>query len=168
MPATAPRLATLAAALAALPAAAQESTGEITATIGGEQRTWYVTESDRMSQSDWSGSPNWASVSLFGHTAPDTVMTSKQALMIGFTATGTGAASDPEIGYLSESMSKAWVSDDTATVTIDSMTAEGDRLSLTGSFTATMGYSEDYGRTVDTSDPREISGRFDVSVGPVR
>lgn len=155
--------------LAATPAAAQQVTGQIAATLDGETRGWFITETEEMSQSDWSGTPEWAMVSLLGHTTPDTIMNSREALMIGFTATGPGPATDVEIRFLAEGLSKAYVAkEDNAAVTIESLSAKGDRLSLSGSFTATMGYTEDFGRTIDMANSRAIEGTFEADIGPVR
>lgn len=177
-------LALAATLLLAAPAIAQNSigetvtVGEITATLDGAERTWFLTEAEItsdgateiMSQSDFSGDASWADVSLFGHTTPDTIMNSTEGLAISFASSGPGEADGVEIRFLTEGMFKGYVAEgeNGARVTVDSLAAEGEGLRISGTFAATLGYSDTSGGPVDMTNTRAIEGSFDVVVGPVR
>lgn len=152
---------------AAAPAAAQEVLGTIAGTLGGEAREWYVTASDEGSQSDWSGSDTWATVSLMGHAAADTTFRTREALSIGFTLTERAGATDPEVSYFVEGISKAYVGnpDETGlTITVDDYAFAEGVLTLSGTVTGTLAYSEDFGRSLDQGDTVEIDVAFETAV----
>lgn len=160
------------AVLLALPALApaQQQTGSVSGVLAGETRTWYITETPEMSQSDWSGNASWAEVSIVAHATPDTIMNSREALLLSFESTGTGPAQGVEIRFLAEGLSKAYVadSDSGASVVVEQLSVAGDRLTLSGSFSATLGWTENYGINVDMTNTRDVSGTFTGTIGPVR
>lgn len=142
-------------------AAAQEITGTVTATIDGEERTWFGTAEDGMSQSDWSGDERYASVSIFAHPGPDTTLQARDALMIGFEMMASADAREvslPEIVWMIGGMSDAYVADEDtgATIDLDSVTVEDDTLRISGSFAGEMV------RSTDKGDTRAIEGRFEA------
>lgn len=163
-----------AAALTLIPLAAlsQEVTGEITATIDGDQRTWFIVESNGASQSSWKGTGGYADVLLFGHASDDTITDETEALTIRFGVTnldGTNTTELPEIAYLKDGLLESYVADsENAEVSVNSMEVEGERLAISGTFEATLGFTDDLGQTVDMSRSREISGSFDAVIGSGR
>lgn len=50
---------------------------------------------------------------------------------------------------------------------VENARTQGDELEVGGTFTAQMVSSENYGRDIDLGAPIEVSGQFDVVLGPV-
>jgi len=133
--------------------------GTITAILDGEPHTWYVTSrrhnGELFSQSDWHDFGTGASVSLWGHASPDSVMGSQGALSIGFIALTRGdtvSINDPELSYMGGGLTDAHTSGNggTASIRIDSFAVDGDELSLSGSFSGTLPYHRSGGEQKDT------------------
>lgn len=127
---------------------AGDSDGVISATLDGAERSWYITSAEYdgklMSQSDWS--PLYASVtgvSLFGHTTPNTALSSNEALLVAFSlveADGQWTASDAEITWLSGGLMNNHSStyDGSAAVTVESAEFDGDQLTISGTFSGSL------------------------------
>jgi len=159
----------LAAALAvAATAAAAEEGGEFEVVIGAETFRFPL----EAGQSDWSGSPDWMSVSLRAKPADEADWARFRTLALGFEY-ARGVVSLPELtlsrvlgdGSLQRLHAGAEAGD--LEVTVDRADVRGDLLTLEGRFSAETGPSRDYGRTIDLSDPAPVAGSFAVTVGPV-
>lgn len=152
---------------------ARDADGVISARLDGAERTWYITSADYdgklMSQSDWS--PLYGSVtgvSLFGHTTPTTALSSTEALLVAFSlveADGQWTASDPEITWLSGGLMNNHSStyDGSAAVTIESAEFDGDRLTISGTFSGSLPFkSHKPGGETAAAAPVSIEdGRFE-------
>lgn len=154
-------------------AAAQEVTGTIAATLNGEERTWFITETPQMSQSDWKDFGYQASVSLLGHSTDNTVTSSHQALMVKFEYWGSDGAytiSAPEVVYLSQGMMKAHVGrqEDGVQINITSAEVNGDRLKIEGTISGDLIFTEVMMRKKDPNDVLSVEGSFSADLGPVR
>ncbi|NIQ97758.1 MAG: hypothetical protein GWN87_29005 [Desulfuromonadales bacterium] len=140
---------------------AQEQ-GSITATIGGEDRSFSLTPT----QSDWSGWGNGGggSANIFaGEDGPDGGWAD---FTLGFSWAGDNVSS-PEI---SASVADANLFGDDETglsVTLDSISVDGDFLTVSGDFEGTIGPSDNYGRDIDKDGRVPIRGMFEVTLGPV-
>jgi hypothetical protein len=158
---------TAAAVVAAAPAAAEEG-GVVEPVIGAEEFRFPL----QASQSDWSGSADWASVSIRARPVDEAAWARFKALSLSFDYAG-GAVSTPELRLLrvvgEGEMQRLYAEAEAGglEVTVDRAEAQGDFLTVEGRFSAEMGPSEDYGRTVDLSDPIPVAGSFAVTLGPV-
>ncbi|RFB04964.1 hypothetical protein [Parvularcula marina] len=147
---------------------AEAADGTITATLDGEARTWYVTSGELggefNSQSDWSGSTTYTSVSLFGHTTPKTTMSSKNAMLVGFTVSGDNqTVSMPSVSLLTDSLLRRYEGEGSdVTVALEEMSVDGEWLHLKGTFSGTLTYTDSSGAT---KDPVTVTdGTFDLRV----
>ncbi|MCL3881948.1 hypothetical protein [Marivita sp. GX14005] len=153
--------------LAALPAGAEER-GAVTLMVDGKEMQLPL----NASQSDWSGSESYASVSISARPADDPTGEQIKSLSLGFDF-ANGTASLPELYLLRAGEGDALVrlfgneEDGKLTVQVSRSVVEGPFLAIEGSFSGAVGPSEDYGRTVDLSDPADVSGSFNVVLGPV-
>lgn len=153
---------------------ADAADGSISATLGGEQRSWYVTSStmggQHVSQSDWSGAaPARVNVSLFGHTRPDTTMGSNQALMLSFTvldAEGAVNVVEPEITYLSGGMTQAHQSGEEVSVEVANVSFEGETMTIAGTFSGVL----DAGQAVaGGAEPMRVeNGEFEATISELQ
>ena len=153
--------------------AAADTLGTITASIdGGAEKTWYVTAIDGETQSSWiqvmPGSMNMASVSLWGNPAEDQVGALSDALLLsvalvrqpgGMTGLGT-------VQYLETGFRDFWSTEDNAvSVTIGALSADGDLLTISGSFEAEASLRRDAsGEPADPPATKAIAGTFEVTV----
>lgn len=161
--------AALAAALAVATPAAAEEGGAFEVVIGAETFRFPL----QAGQSDWSGSPTWMSVSLRARPVDEAAWARFKALTLGFEYV-RGTVSSPELtlsrvlgdGSLQRLHAEAETGD--LEVLVDRAEVLGELLMLEGRFSAETGPSEDYGRTIDLSDPVPVAGSFAVTVGPVR
>ena len=151
--------------------------GTITATFNGVERTWYITsdtlQGQYVSQSDWSrfGDVGPVHVTLFGHTTPTTVLSSREALMIDFSAWADNAERPLEstgVTYLSEGLTNHHTSDvgDDITIALDSLVFDGDTMQLSGTFSGTLGF-----RSMSGAEPSDgvseiavTDGRFSATI----
>jgi len=150
-------------------ATAQDVTGRIVAAIEGNEQTWFVTSLDGTSQSDWSGDPNFANVSIWGHPVENTTSAIKGSLLIGFQlvkSAGDHSAWTVEVSYLEDGYGGMYrvVEDDDASLTVESVSLDGDLLTVSGAFTAAMFYATNYGRDVDPSNSQSVEGAFTVTL----
>ncbi|MEY8117808.1 hypothetical protein AB9F26_05985 [Falsihalocynthiibacter sp. BN13B15] len=160
----------LAFQLLSVPALSQETIGTITGQFDGEELQWFVTTDDGKSQSDWTNMGPLADVNIFAQPTADTVDAIKGTLLIGFqlfNLNATPAVATPEVTYLKEGYSGMFGSRGDAKFTIEEASIQGDTLHVKGSFEGEIYYSTDYLRTLDTRDPKMVSGQFDVNLDPV-
>ena len=152
--------------------------GTITAMLDGEERTWYVTsgtmQGQFVSQSDFRDMGMiGTSVTILGHATSNTVIGSKEAIIMTFTVHNKDSAprvERPEIAYLSGGMMKRHTTDDggAAELTVTSASVDGELLNIAGTFSGSLVYS-----TFDGSPPENgkqtmtlSDGTFDVKVHP--
>lgn len=156
------RTALLSLALAAPCVALAEEQGSIAATIDSEERSYNLTPS----QSDWSGWGNGGggSVSIIaGEDAPDGGW---YDFSLGFSWAGD-TASNPEISAKLDDTKLFGDEDTGVSVTLSSVSIDGDFLTVSGDFEGAIGPSQNRGRDIDADGRVPISGTFDVTLGPV-
>ena len=155
--------ATLAALLAGQPALAQEE-GTLTLEIGGVTGTFMLWGS----QSDWSGSASDPSVNIYARPADEATRSAFAVFTLGFYGLGT-AGESAEATVQKADGARLWskVEQGALGVRVDSASAEGDFLSISGTVEGQMGTSESFGRDIDLSSPAPLSGTFSVTLGPV-
>jgi len=151
---------------------AQEVTGTIVASIDGDERTWFTTTDEGRSQSDWSGDLNFADISLWGHPVEDTISAIHDSLLIGFQLVKSADGYTLwtiEISFLEDGYDGIYrvVDDADAALTVEAVELDGDQLSLSGSFSATLYYTTDHGREVDMSNSVFVEGNFDTALLPM-
>lgn len=148
-------------------AAHAEEGGQLTLEIDGQSYAYTLWPS----QSDWSGSDTFGSVSIYARPADDT--SQFKDFMLGFSLSA-GAAQEGEINLRTVENGKtlryyAGADEDEGAlaVTLDSVSASGEELSISGTFQTRLGTSENYGRDIDLSGGPTLAGTFDVTLGPV-
>lgn len=160
-------IAVVASALSLGTSASAEEGGEMTLDIGGQT----VAVPMQPVQSDWSGSESWASVSIYGQPTDAAVFETYKAFSLAFElVNGTAGSGEARLSTSSDGEIVRYFadqSDDLLEVTVDSVDISSQLLTVVGTFAATMGTSENFGRDVDTSDPIEVTGEFSVTLGPV-
>lgn len=147
-------------------AALAQSTGEMILTVAGEERIIPIWSE----QSDWSGSENWPSISIFARDVSDDA--AEPALVtLGFEAPSWQPGAPEMELVLYESRQRvgslhAREEEDRGglTVTLDSHSIDDSRLSLNGSFEGVMGPSDNHGRDIDLSRGVPVSGTFAVTL----
>lgn len=159
--------------LAALPAMA-DTLGTITATMDGEERTWFITAEDGESQSSFvqpmAGMLMGSSFILWGVPDEDTVATMKDVLMLDATlmrGAGGMIPVNPTTRYLVGGFKDQWVAEEEGQTEMTLTTIEpiDGGLHVAGTFTATANYTQDMtGQEVDRSKIKVISGSFDVTL----
>lgn len=159
----------LAAAIGVLPilAQAQEVIGTVTGTIDGQERTWFLTSQDGQSQSDFSEMGSIVDVSILAHASLDTVMSTKDGLMLSWTVFDM-ANPEPqgaELRYMAgDSFMQAYTAPEDAPVMLDLSTFAKltDGLHVAGTVSGTLGWSEGAGADPDMADSRDVSITFDA------
>ncbi|KPP83648.1 MAG: hypothetical protein HLUCCA08_07565 [Rhodobacteraceae bacterium HLUCCA08] len=141
-----------------------QSSGTVTLIIADEERTIPVWSD----QSDWSGGESWPSINIYARDFSDDG--EEPALMsLSFEASGW-QPSVPEMDMVlyenRKSVGKLFAREEEErgglAVTVDSHAFDGASLSLTGSFEATLGSSDNYGGDIDLSQGIPVTGTFDV------
>ena len=156
-------------AMLAAPVFAQEPLqegGRIDMTIGETPHVFVLDAGE----SGWSGSENFAAISLHAQPADDAQDPRFRSLVLSFEYMG-GPVNNPEVrltrvngdGSSEDLLGKGDVS--SIVVTIDTIAADRDMLTLSGNVSGALGTSDDAGLTVDMDTPLTISGRFDVVLG---
>jgi hypothetical protein len=154
-------------------AAGAETLGHITASIdGGAEKTWFVTAVDGQSQSSWvqvmPGSLNMSSASLWGNTTEDEVGSVNDALLlnVALVRQPAGMAGLGTVQYLETGFRNFWSSEENAaTVTIADLSADGDLLTISGSFEAEVTLRLDAsGTAADPPQRKSVAGTFEVTV----
>lgn len=152
--------------------------GTLSATLNGEQRTWYITSATVdgrvVSQSDWeSAGADGAIVTLFGHASATTFTSSREALMLEFTIWNlqdAPSAAGSDITFLSEGLSRNHNSGagGASSVELTSVEVNGNRLNVTGSFQGELVFQDWTGGTSTAAGgPAPVSlenGRFEASI----
>lgn len=166
-------IALCAATLAAQPALA-ETLGTITATMDGEERTWFITADGGESQSSlvqpMAGMLMGSSIILWGVPDEDIVATTKDVLTLDATLMrGAGGMMpvNPQARYLVTGFNDQWIAVDEGQteMTLTAVEPVGDGLHVAGTFTATANYTQDMtDQDVDRSKTKVISGSFDVTL----
>ncbi len=159
----------LIASLISPSAALSQEGGLITLTLNGDQLELPLSAG----HSDWIGSRGFAEVSIM--TRPTDVQSWQhfQSLRLAFDLLRTGAQS-PEMSILRRSDDagfQRWYSrsdNGALSVAITGRDLDGKQLQITGTFSGTLGISEDFGRTIDLSDPMPVTGTFDVTLHPIQ
>ena len=139
--------------------------GEARLTVTDVEQVFTLAES-----SDYSGSPEFPSVSLALRGPRDGNATDVVSVMLGFAIHGDEASS-PEARLLRR------VGDETEwlfcyseaergglTVALEEHAIDGNFMSVQGQFSCNFGTSENYGRDIDLSDPLAVSGQFNVTL----
>ena len=151
----------------AAPAGAADLYGTLTATIGGEDRTWSVNGDANGSQSDWTlMTRGLYDVSFWGNTDPDQTASVTGALLIDFSLIqASGGAADATVQYLEEGYTAYWYAEgDAVTLTFTAIEPSDTALHLAGTFTATAGKIGKGGVPDDAAGELPISGSFDVTL----
>jgi hypothetical protein len=154
-------------------AATAETLGRITASIdGGAEKTWFVTSIDGQTQSSWiqaiPGSLNMSSASLWGEPNEDRVGSQNEALLLDvyLARQPGGMAGLGTVTYLETGFRDYWSTEENAVaVTIGDLSAEGDVLTISGSFEAEPTLRVDSsGAPADPPQSKSITGTFEVRV----
>ncbi len=154
--------------------AVQSMDGYIEGTLDGESRKWHITSGavngSYQSQSSWENIAGTTQITLFGHRRPDTLIDSREGLMISISASGTdGEVFDAEVVYLSGGITQGYGSNEDGGFTrlvTDSIHREGESLQLSGHFEAGMSYRS-LRPTEDEPDRQRLTikdGRFEATV----
>ncbi|SHG70674.1 hypothetical protein [Marivita hallyeonensis] len=154
--------------LAATVATATES-GYVTLTLGNEQFELPL----NAAHSDWTGSPGFAKVSILSRPTEVATWERFQSLRLAFDLLRTGATT-PELSLLrrrDDAGFERWYGRSESgglTVVITERSLNDTELTVSGSFTGTLGRSDNFGQTIDLSEPMPVSGRFEVTLLPIR
>mgnify|MGYP001818386064 CR=1 FL=1 len=151
-----------------------ETIGTITATVDGQEKTWYVTAADGESQSSWvqpmPGMLSMSSFSLWGNPSEEEIASVKDVLAIGFTVVrgrGGMTPANPEVQYLVTGFDDQWVAtgEGATDLTISELERAGEGVRVAGSFTAHAHYTSDGARLeLDRSRGKTISGSFQATL----
>lgn len=145
-------------------------TGELILTVDGEERVVPLWEN----QSDWSGSENWPSVNIYAR-AFNEAGENPLVVTLGFEAP-QGTPGSPELtvtqyedGAVAERLfSGSDAEDGGLSVVLERQMVDGSTLSLSGSFTGTIGTSENRGRDIDLSNGIAVQGTFSVTLDELK
>ncbi len=166
--------AVFAAALSIAPTVsfAQDVFGNITATLDGEERTWFLTAQDNESQSFGLSIAvaNLQSFQLWGQPTENTVQVFEDSLLFSFEVMSVGGQMIPlnaGVTYLSDAWKSGWVvseSDEEANDIVLSLTTFEKRdegFFVEGSFEAAAHYREPLaGGEIDPARTMQINGSF--------
>jgi hypothetical protein len=150
-----------------------ETLGRITASIdGGAEKTWFVTEIDGQTQSNWiqimPGSMNMSSVSLWGNPDEKQLGALNDALLLKVTMVRkpSGMVGLGTVQYLEKGFRNFWSTEEnTVSVKIADLSADGDILTISGSFAAdTTLRLDSSGALANPSKSKPIAGSFEVTV----
>lgn len=163
----------LAAGLTPLCALADE-VGQVTATLGGEERTWYAISVKRgeetASTASLKNSKRLSSLTIQAHPEPrftTSDVLSLDADWFGLAAAGK-APTTVEILYLPQGMSNPFYTTDQVetrpVMTFDTLAIDGETGQTAGSFTARLCRVAKLYEAPDTSDCLDLEGRFDTQL----
>ncbi len=160
------------AALALVAGAAQaaEITGTVSATLAGEARQWVsLDDADAPDGSYHAYGEAFTMVSLFGRDGPDGSPFAN-VVVIEFALEGTDEALTSDISYGVVSYFPdgffPHYTDDAPTVTVETVTRDGEALTLRGTFSATLSRLDSLGEPADESDQKTIEGSFEARLRP--
>jgi hypothetical protein len=157
----------LAAALTLAAAVAQaEGKGEAVLTISGAEHRFALSAK----QSDWSGSPRFASVSMSLVPSEDAARKKFIFFKLGFEISGK-ATRAPEARFMRRDGSrretlfaKGKPKGGGLTVKIESLEGKGTLLKISGKFDSKMGPSKNFGRNIDLDAAIPVMGTFSVTL----
>lgn len=166
------RRAAFAALLALAPslAGAQEVVGTIEATFQGEDKTWYITFKDAVSESSWTDIAGTHVLALSGQPAPDALATLEGSLFLSVVVMdvgGTVHTVQPTLQYLSGGYTSAWLAQEEGDVTMTAakMVRSGDVLEFEADFVANVAYSEQVPQgIVDETTRQVMTGHIAVKI----
>lgn len=168
------RIPALAAALCVAPSLsfAQEVIGTITASLDGEERTWFLTLDDKESQSFGFSMAvaNLQSFSLWGQPDAQSVKTLDDTLLFTFdimTVADQVMPAGASVIYLEDGWQSGWLADDPEKVSFSLTTLEktDEGVVVAGSFDAATNYSKPLaGGEVDASRTMQITGTFTATL----
>jgi hypothetical protein len=144
-----------------------EEGGEALLTIGGVEQVFRLSPS-----SDFSGSPQYPSVSMSLAAPRENNATDVASISLGFefstTSEDVSSAEARLFRRAGEKTETLYCHDEAErgglTVTIEEQAIEGNFMSVKGRFSGNFGASENYGRDVDLSSPVPVSGEFTVTL----
>ncbi|WP_139840104.1 hypothetical protein [Pseudoruegeria sp. SK021] len=140
-------------------AATADGSGEAILTIDGSSTELQVNSS----QSDWTGSLQYASVSIW--FAPKGGNGYKDVVSLSFDVQGSDAILE-EIRAEVEGEKLFGNEDGGVRVVIEDISTDGESLKLIGRVEGRVGPSENYGRDIDLNAAIAVSGTFDVRLEP--
>jgi hypothetical protein len=156
----------------ASPAAPSNSVGEsvpstnrpadetlITGTVDGQPASWSL----EPTQSDFTGDANFGTVSVRARkvSGPEGTGT----IAFGFQLSG-GQPKNPEITLDGGGVKRSFYlsPSSTAPLTLSKVEKSGEQLQVSGYVSAILGYSEDFGRTIDDSKKHAVDLTFDIKL----
>jgi hypothetical protein len=173
------RSATFAAAILFAPTAsfAQETFGTITASINGEERTWFLTTQDNESQSFGLifSSMNFQSFSLWGQPTDETVTSLKDTLLFSFDVMSVADQLMPlnaELIYLENGWTSGWNASkasepSTMDFSLTTFEKSDDGIFVEGTFEAATGFREPLSNgEIDPSRTLQMNGIFSATLPP--
>ena len=141
-----------------------QSLGTVTLIVADQERTIPVWAE----QSDWSGSESWPSINIYARDFSDN---GEEPALISLSFEASGwQPSVPEMDMVlyenRKSVGTLFAREEEErgglTVIVDSHAFDRTSLSLTGSFEAMLGPSDNYGNDIDLSQGVSVTGTFDV------
>lgn len=151
---------------------AQEVFGTITASLDGEERTWFLTAEDQESQSFGLSIAvaNLQQFSLWGQPSADSVQNFNESLLFNFQVMSVAGQLIPlnaEVMYLSDAWKSGWIAaesyDEANDIVLSLTTLEkrDDGVFIEGSFEAAAHYREPLSSgEIDPSRTLQINGSF--------
>ena len=131
----------------------------ITGTINGRTASWSLWAM----QSDFTGDANNGTVSVMARkvSGPDDIGN----IAFGFELVG-GQPNNPEITLDNGEGKRTFYlsSSSTAPVTLNKAEKTGEQLHLSGSLSAKLGHSKDFGRSIDDSKSQTVELTFDIKL----
>jgi len=131
----------------------------ITGTVDGQPASWSLWTM----QSDFTGDASSGTVSVMARKVSGPVTIGNIAF--GFEL-GGGQPNNPEITLNDGDGKRSFYlsSSSTAPVTLSKVEKSGEQLHLTGSVSAPLGYSPDFGRTIDNGKGHAVDLTFDIKL----
>lgn len=131
----------------------------ITGTVNGQPASWSLWTM----QSDFTGDASSGTVSVMARkvSGPDDIGN----IAFGFEL-GGGKPNNPEITLDNGEGKRTYYlsSSSTAPVTLNKVEKSGEQLHLSGSVSAKLGHSTDFGRTIDDSKSHAVELTFDIKL----
>ncbi|MBM9596277.1 hypothetical protein [Roseitranquillus sediminis] len=128
------------ALLTALPVLAQESVGTVTATVGGEERTYVITQGGAEPTSSWRRDGGEVLVDIVAH--PDrTPREDGPMLRLQFAVTGMGPTAEPaasRVTYVAEGEAPLLTGEGSSEVSLTAFGMTDGTLSLAGNFASQL------------------------------
>lgn len=157
---------------------AQEVFGNITATLDGEERTWFLSSQDNESQSFGLSIAvaNLQSFQLWGQPTEDTVQVSEDSLLFSFDVMSVGGQLIPlnaTVMYLGDGWRSGWIASESEpeasdiALSLTSIETRDDGVFIEGSFEATAHHREPLaGGEFDPARTMQINGSLSALLPP--